>query len=643
MSDEQVQRRLAAIFYADVAGYSRLTGEDELGTHRRLSAYLDLLTSSIENQAGRVVHFAGDAILAEFGSVVDAVTAAVKAQRELAQRDAELPADQKLQFRIGINLGEIIVDRDDIFGDGVNVAARLEALADPGGVCISGMVHRQVTGKLDVGFEDMGAHEVKNIADPVHAFRVLLDPADAGALRAAPPPKSRSNWAPIAAGAGALLVTATAVGIWQFATTPGVSDTPPAPAAVSGDRTKSAKPAIAILPFTNLSAEADGYLADGIAEDIITALSQVPGLSVISRNSTFTYKGKNVTPREVSKKLGVRYVLEGSFRKAGKRVRVSARLIDTSTNLTLWAEQLDREFTDIFMLQDEISRAIVGNLSRRLTSAEQFRGSTSRPHNVEAYELVLQARRLSFRSGRTGRSQATKLLEKAIKLDPGYAQAYAALAWVQSADARLGRPADRAKYLEAALRNAEKAYELADDDYFSYWTLGIVHSHLQNTDKAVANFQKALELNPNAADIYTSMVRVHLRKGNVRAAVEAAQTAIRLNPVHPPRYKVALGTALFAAGRLEEATAQLELANKQNVANPSARLFLAALYAKQNRPDDVKRIVTSVKDKFPRINIRRAMRGLRFIPADERPFYRRAFREAGLPIGPRGKKGKRKG
>lgn len=269
MSDEQVQRRLAAIFYADVAVYSRLTGEDELGTHRRLSAYLDLLTSSIENQAGRVVHFAGDAILAEFGSVVDAVTAAVKAQRELAQRDAELPADQKLQFRIGINLGEIIVDRDDIFGDGVNVAARLEALADPGGVCISGMVHRQVAGKLDVGFEGMGAHAVKNIADPVHAFRVLLDPADAGTLRAAPPPKTRSNWAPIAAGAGALLVTATAVGIWQFATTPGASDTPPAPAADLVDRTKSAKPAIAILPFTNLSAEADGYLADGIAEDII--------------------------------------------------------------------------------------------------------------------------------------------------------------------------------------------------------------------------------------------------------------------------------------------------------------------------------------------------------------------------------------
>ena len=254
----------------------------------------------------------------------------------------------------------------------------------------------------------------------------------------------------------------------------------------------------------------------------------------------------------------------------------------------------------------------------------------------------MQARRLSFRSGRTGRSQARKLLEKAINLDPGYAQAYAALAWVQSADARLGRPADRAKYLEAALQNAEKAYELADKDYFSYWTLGIVHSHLHNMDKAVANFRKALELNPNAADIYTNMVRVHLRNGNVRSAVEGAQTAIRLNPVHPPRYKVALGTALFAAGRIEEATAQLELANKQNVASPGARLILAALYAKQNRPDDVKRIVTSMKDKFPRINIRRAMRGLNFIPADERPFYRRAFREAGLPIGPRGKKGKRK-
>ena len=311
MTDEKVQRKLVAILHADVAGYSRLTGSDELGTHRKLSDRLDVITKSIETHDGRVVNFAGDAILAEFGSVVDALAAAVESQRTITGQNADEPEDSRLEFRMGINLGEVIVDRDDIFGDGVNVAARLETLARPGGICISGIVQRQVAGKLNIGFEDMGPQSVKNIAEPIDAFHVLPDPSDAGVVRTAPPAtsKRRSAWAPIAAGAGALLVTGAAVGIWQFATTPGQSVAPPAsPPAVQP--VASAKPSIAVLPFTNLSeSEEYGHLADGIVEDVITQLSQIPGLSVISRNSTFIFKGEN-------------RIVQGGQRNIGRPLRV---------------------------------------------------------------------------------------------------------------------------------------------------------------------------------------------------------------------------------------------------------------------------------------------------------------------------------
>lgn len=642
MTDQKVQRKLAAILYADVADYSRMTGEDELRTHRKLGEHLDFLTNSIQAHDGRVVHFAGDAILAEFSSVVDAVTAAVEAQRIIGENNEQEPEGRKLQFRIGINLGEVIVDRDDIFGDGVNVAARLESLARPGGICISGVVHRQVTGKLPIGFEDMGPQEVKNIAEPIDTYHLLLDETDAGVLRTAKrSPKKRPVWAPIAAGTGALMVTAIAVGIWQFATTPGRSVTPPVSQAAVNPNT-SKKPSVAILPFTNLSENDEyGHLADGIAEDVITQLSQVPGLSVISRNSTFTYKGKSISPKAVSEKLGARYVLEGSFRKSGDQVRVSARLIDAPTNLTLWAEKLDRTLKDVFMLQDEIANAIVQNLAQNLSNAERLRGSQKRTANIEAYDYVLQARRLGFTPGPGSAKQAKQLLEKAIELDPEYSQAYAALAWVNARESRQGPADKRQAALDAALINAEKAYDLNDNDYFSHWTLGVVHSHLQNADKATANFQKALELNPNAAEVYTHMVRAHLRQGKPRDAIEAARTAIRLNPVHPPRYEVALGIAFFGAGRLDDARQAFEEAIEKKVSAPIAYVSLAAVQAKLGFQDELTRTIGEIIEKYPRVRVASLRRILSYLPPEDIQFYQQALKRAGLPDGPPpGAKGK---
>ncbi len=357
---EGVKRKLTAILSADVAGYSRLTGKDEEGTHRLLSAYLDVITATIEKHGGRVVHFAGDAVLADFGSVVDALACAVEAQRELRKRNQGLPEERRLQFRIGINLGDVIVDRDDIYGDGVNIAARLEGLAQPGGICISGGVYQQVRNQLELAYEFMGAQEVKNIAEPVPVFQVQLDPGAAGGRqeKGVRPPRWRSG---ALAATVVLLVGAGAAAFWNFyprsSAPPGNVASTPAPEKAAPQLPD--KPSIAVLPFDNMSDDpGQEHFTDGLTEDIITDLSQLENLIVIARASVFTYKGKSVKVQQVARELGVRYVLEGSVRKSGDRVRITAQLVDGETGHHLWAERYDRDLKDVFALQDEITEKI---------------------------------------------------------------------------------------------------------------------------------------------------------------------------------------------------------------------------------------------------------------------------------------------
>ena len=377
---EGVKRKLTAILYADVAGYSRLTGDDEEGTHRLLSAYLDVITTTIEKHSGRTVHFAGDAVLADFSSVVDALACAVEAQRELRKRNEGLPDERRVQFRIGINLGDVIVDRDDIYGDGVNIAARLEGLAQPGGICISGGVYQQVKNKLELAYEFMGPQKVKNIAEPVPVFQVQLDPGAAGKRpdKGVRPPR----WQSVAlAAAVVLLIGAGAVAFWNFYP---LSSAPPGNVASTSATENTVpklpdKPSIAVLPFKSMSDDSWlEHFTDGLTEDIIIELSQLEDLIVISRASVFTYKGKSVKVQQVARELGVRYVLEGSVRRSGDRIRITAQLVDGKTGHHLWAEHYDRDLQNYFTLQDEITQKIRATLAGFAVKAAKGSAATDR-------------------------------------------------------------------------------------------------------------------------------------------------------------------------------------------------------------------------------------------------------------------------
>ena len=380
MAEGDVTRTLIAILYADVADYSRLTGEDELGTHRRLGAALDLISNDITARGGEVVHYAGDAVLAKFGSVVSAVESGLSIQRKLAESNADLPRDCKLLFRIGVNLGEVIVDRDDIYGDGVNIAARLESLAEPGGICVSASVHDQVEGKVEVDFEHLGERDVKNISKPVDAYRVVLDQLDR---------------APRGEG-------------------------PPLPD----------KPSIAVLPFDNLSGDPDqDYFADGIVEEITAALSRVRSFFVIARNSSFTYKGRAVDVKQVSRELGVHYVIEGSMRKSGDRIRITAQLIDAVSGTHVWADRCDGVLEDIFALQDSVTECIIGAIEPRLRTAEILRSRRKPSDSLTAYDCFLRASPHVHAMTAGDNREAERLLRKAIDIDPNYASAMALLSW----------------------------------------------------------------------------------------------------------------------------------------------------------------------------------------------------------------------
>lgn len=485
MSESGVTRKLTAILCADVAGYSRLSGADEVGTHRQLSAGLDLISERIKAAGGRVVNFAGDAVLADFASVVAAVETAVSIQKALADRDADMPEDKRLQFRIGVNLGDVIVDRDDIFGDGVNVAARLEGLADPGGICVSGDVYRQVEGKLDISFQDLGDQEVKNIAHPVRVYAVE---------QTAAAPKNSSS-----------------------AATP-------------------KKGSIAVLAFTNLSDDAEQeYFADGITEDIITALSNVRTFTVLARNSTFVYKGKSVDVRKVGRDLEVRYVIEGSVRRAGDRVRVTAQLIDTTTGDHLWAERYDGTLDDIFDLQDRITSKIVGTIEPELVRAEGLRLQSTPPDNMNAYDHLLRGVSYMHKVTPEDTTKALACFEKAYMIDPNYDRAYAFASWCYRRDAMqrgnaLLPEADRQQATELA-RNALRVAR--NDPYVMVYAGCTMYQFEGAHEEGLALIDRALAMNPNSHRFWNGKAQAHAYNGETEKAIESGKRAISIGPNDP--------------------------------------------------------------------------------------------------------------
>jgi adenylate cyclase len=563
-----VERKLAAIWSADVKGYSRLMGEDEVATVQTLTAYREVMARLIRERRGRVVDSPGDNLLAEFGSVVDAVACAVEFQRELGARNAEVPPSRRLEFRIGINLGDVIVEGERIYGDGVNIAARIEGLADAGGIAISGTAYDQVKGKLPVVYEPLGEHLVKNIREPVRVYRVPLEPAAARPARPWGSIPGRASWRRTA-WLGSLLAVVVVAGVAAW----GLYSRAHAPALTLPDT-----PSIAVLPFENMSGDAgQEYFSDGMTEDLITALSKLSGLFVIARNSVFLYKGKAVKPAQVSRDLGVRYVLEGSVRKSGQRVRITAQLIDATTGYHVWAERYDRDLRDVFAVQDDVTEKIVTTLAVKLTGPEKQRLTRPRAGNLEAYDLVLRGLDYERRTTREGNAEARRLFMRAVELDPDSGGAYQALGWNYLKAWQLQWSRDP-ETLERAFELAELAIARDDSLAGCHSLLSQVLLWRKEHDRAIAEAERAVALGPGDADGYETLAEALAWSGRAQEAIGRIKHAMRLNPQYPFYYLWTLGHAYYLTGRNAEATSTFTKLIERNPNFLPAHAFLAVLY-----------------------------------------------------------------
>lgn len=595
-----MERKLAAIFSADVRGYSRLMGEDEAATIHTLTAYREVMATLIQQHRGRVVDSPGDNLLAEFASVVEAVQCAVAIQHELHARNAELLPQRRMAFRIGINLGDVIAVDERLYGDGVNIAARLEGLAEAGGICISGTVYDQIEARLPLRYEALGVQAVKNIARPGRVYRIHLEPAGPrgntpqgqAVVRRARRVRRWAGWYGALALLGLGILVGGMVVAWQLALRP------PPPAAVAPPEQGPAlalpdKPSIAVLPFANMSGDpTQDYFSDGMTEVLITDLSKVADLFVIARNSVFTYKGKAVKPEQVGQELGVRYVLEGSVLKAGDKVRITAQLVDATTAYHLWAERYDRDLQDIFALQDELAQKILVALKVKLTPAEQARFRHAPTSNLEAYDAILRGWEASRRFTKEANAQARQFFERAIALDPQYAAAYAALSGAQL-DTWYNWDAFRFS-LDQVFALAQRAVDLDASLPLAHSVLGGVYLAKKQHALAIAAAERALALDPNFAYGHVVLADILTFAGRPQDAIGLIDKAMRLDPAHPPGYTVSLGLAYYGAGRYEEAIAALKSALARNPNLYVAHVFLSFSHSELGREEEARAAVRDV-------------------------------------------------
>jgi adenylate cyclase len=581
------ERRLAAVVAADMVGYSRLMEVDEAGTLARLKTHrIELIDPAIAKNRGRIIKTTGDGMLVEFQSVVDAVICAAEIQRRMMRRNADVPPARLMQFRIGINLGDVIVDGDDIFGDGVNIAARLETLAEPGGICVSGAVCDQVGGRLeDIVFEDLGDQQVKNITRPIRVFRVRLE-QNAGEA----PERANDATAPAAS---------------------------------------SKKPSIAVLPLVNMSGDSEQeFFADGLTEDIITELSRFHDLLVISRNSTFVYKGKAVKVQDVAREFGVDYVLEGSVRKAGGRIRVTVQLIDAQTDRHIWAERYDRELEDVFAIQDEITRAIVATLQGRVEAATHDRAKRKPTDNMIAYECVLAAKVLHHRSTRADNEQAQSLLDRALALDPNYAHAHAWKACVLGQTWVYGWCPDRDATFRQVAAELELALALDDNDSDVHRILAAVNLNRDDHDKAAYHQERALTLNPNYDLVVVQQGELLTWLGRPEEGVDWIKKAMRLNPYHPERFWSHLGRACYCAEKYAEAA---EAFSRLTRPDHTHHAFLAATFAQMGNSVAAAAHAAEVLKREPQFSVAAYLGTLHYKHEPDRKRHEAGLLKAGLP------------
>ncbi|MEW6668746.1 MAG: adenylate/guanylate cyclase domain-containing protein [Thermodesulfobacteriota bacterium] len=605
MATADFKRKLTAVFSADVVGYSRLMGEDEAETVKTLEIYKGVMFTLIRQHRGRVIDSPGDNLLAEFASVVDAVQCAVAVQKELQARNGDLPDNRKMEFRIGINLGDVIEEQERIYGDGVNIAARLEALAEPGGICVSKTAFDHIESKLPLGYRFLGEQTVKNIAKPVGACKVLMETRvidEKGEKKEAKEiPLSRRT--PVLASGVALILALIAALIWnvyfrpapvQVATKEKAAPQAPAKPEPAKPALKLPdKPSIAVLPFANMSEDKDQeYFSDGITEDIITNLSKLSGIFVVSRNSTFLYKGKQVKIEEVARDLGVRHVLEGSVRRAGDRVRVSAQLIDGKTGQHLWADKYDRELKDIFSVQDDVTRKVVSELAIALTADEAGRLARKHTGNFEAYNLFLRARMEGLVMKNETDLRAMEMLRQVIDLDPDFAAGYQYLSYMLCRRIRFGRSASPREDLEKAFELAQKAISVDDKYPFSYYSLANVYLMQGKHDDALATVNIGVSLAPGN-DVMLLWLGYYLTwAGRGEEAVAAVKKGTELNPMYlhgrNPAYLDYMGWACFTAGRYEESISNMKKAIEKFGSTVSRDPFLIASYSMLGRMEEAK-------------------------------------------------------
>ena len=587
MSVPGPERRLAAVLAADMVGYSRLMEVDERGTLARLKTHrIELIDPAIAKNNGRIIKTTGDGMLVEFQSVVDAVMCATEVQRRMARRNADVSPARWMQFRIGINLGDVIVEDGDIFGDGVNIASRLEMLAEPGGICVSAAVRDQVDHRLDdVAFEDLGDQSVKNISRPIRVFRLRLEPEPAI-------PSERVKDA----------ASATTV---------------------------SRKPSIAVLPLVNMSGDPEQeFFVDGLSEDIITELSRFHELLVISRNSTFVHKGKAVKVQDVAREFGVDYVLEGSVRKSGGRIRVTVQLIDGETDRHIWAERYDRELEDIFAIQDEMTRAIVATLPGRVEAATHDRVKRKHTDNMAAYECVLAAKVLHHRSVREDNAEALRLLDRALALDSNYAHAHAWKACVLGQSWIYGWSADSEVTLQQVAAELEIALALDDNDSDVHRILAAVNLTRDDHDKAVYHQERALALNPNYDLVVVQQGELLTWLGRPEEGIDWIRKAMRVNPYHPERFWNHLGRACYCAEKFAEAADAFSRITRPDHTHHA---FLAATFAQMGNAVAAAAHAAEVLKREPGFSVAACLATQHYKLEVDRRRHEAGLLKAGLP------------
>jgi TolB-like protein/cytochrome c-type biogenesis protein CcmH/NrfG len=591
MVAQGVKRKLAAILSADVKGYSRLMGEDEVGTIHTLNAYKETMTGLIEHHHGRVVDAPGDNLLAEFGSVVDAVECAVEIQKELKTRNQGLPESRKMEFRIGVNLGDVVEDGQQILGDGVNIAARLESLSEAGGICISGTAFDHVENKLKLGYEYLGEQTVKNITKPVRVYRVLMETGT---------------------------VARKGLGV-----APKESMALPLPD----------KPSVAVLPFANMSGDPEQeYFSDGITEDIITALSKFRWFFVIARNSTFTYKGKTVDVKTVAEDLGVRYVLEGSVRKAGNRVRITAQLIDAATSLHVWAERYDRELKDIFAVQDEITENIVTAIGPEFLSAEMRRAQRRDVRSLDAWDYIMRAAFHYSRYSKEDVAEAQRLLQKAIELDPFNAEGFCLLAFTHLMQVQFGWCKSADLSIQEAAKAAKKAVAIDDRDAWAHTALGMVDLISRRHDDAIRRLRRAAQLNPSLANAYGALGRALTLAGESAEGVEQINKAIRLSPRDPflVYWFAHLSMAVFTEGNYDVALQWGAKVIQENPSFPAGHRLMAAIYGQLGRIEEAQAALKELLLLMPGMTIDDVRKQVPFKDPIHMERYLDGLRKAGL-------------